>query len=122
MKPEKIFKDAESYVYIKRIGPLSFKEFLIVNQKNTLAQAVESHKERELTQSEVEELKEKLKEFFLVGGMPEIVKVWIETEDFEEVDRAKKRLVASYEDQFRKIKNKALQKKVFEIWKIFRLN
>ena len=43
-----------------------------------------------------------LKEYYIVGGMPEVVKTWIETGNFEEVENVQKEILSDYADDFAK--------------------
>lgn len=44
-----------------------------------------------------------LRLYMLVGGMPQAVNEYIETNDFQKVDVIKRSIISLYEDDFRKI-------------------
>jgi predicted AAA+ superfamily ATPase len=47
-------------------------------------------------------MKQLLKEYYIVGGMPEAVKTWVETHDISEVEEVQKEILADYADDFSK--------------------
>ncbi len=51
--------------------------------------------------------------YMLVGGMPQAVKTYIETKNFEEVDRVKRRIINLYEEDFIKIDPTGVASKFF---------
>lgn len=62
-------------------------------------------------------LSEKIKSYFIIGGMPEVVKIWVTTKDIEEVNRIQKQILEGYEDDFGKhTDTSSMQSKISIIW------
>lgn len=85
------------------INPLSFEEFLKGMKQELLLDYVESF---DFTQSIPEvihgKLMKYLQTYILIGGMPEAMAKWFETEDFIEVQRVHASILQTYEDDFNK--------------------
>lgn len=47
-------------------------------------------------------MKKLLREYYIVGGMPEVVKTWIETHDIDEVEEVQSEILKDYADDFSK--------------------
>jgi len=103
-------------VYIKKIQPLSFGEFLIANKENEICSLIENHKNTPLEKDKHFQAEELLRTYFIVGGMPESVKSWVEENDLELINYVKKSIINRYLEDFDLIKSKAEQKKVIAIW------
>lgn len=57
-----------------------------------------------------------LKKYFIIGGMPAAVSVWMDTKDFSEVTKVQRRLLRSYENDFSKHAPAATVPKIHHIW------
>jgi predicted AAA+ superfamily ATPase len=85
--------------------PLSFLEFLDADGRHALGDAVRaSSAEKPLEEPFHEILMDRLRAFLLVGGMPEAVKIFLETGDFTRVTRVHDDLINGYRDDFAKYK------------------
>lgn len=86
-----------------QLYPMSFKEFIIANDKAGL---IDTFKEwptdREIPKLYTAQMEELLKNYYIVGGMPEVVKTWIENHDYEEVEEVQKEILNDYADDFSK--------------------
>lgn len=86
-----------------QLYPMSFKEFIIANDR---ADLIDTFKEwptdREIPKLYTAPMEELLKNYYIVGGMPEVVKTWIETHDYEEVEEVQKEILDDYADDFSK--------------------
>lgn len=85
------------------MGPMTFTEFLIANGDENLVEYLGSidHIEQ-IPEAFFNPLEEKLKMYYVIGGMPEAVKVWVEDGDIKEVDRILSDILDSYESDFGK--------------------
>ena len=85
------------------LKPMSFTEFLMAdaaeNYVDYLASVDEFH---EIPNAFFEPLAEKLKHYFITGGMPESVRVWSEEHDPKAVDQVLSDIIYSYESDFGK--------------------
>lgn len=85
------------------MGPMTFKEFLLACGDNKLVEYINSiNKIEQIPDIFANQLIEKLKMYFVIGGMPEAVKAWIEDQDIKEVDRIQRAILDSYESDFGK--------------------
>lgn len=90
--------------------PLNFYEFLLANNEELLTDALINKKFDDITllKNKLEEL---LKIYCYVGGMPEVVKDYVENKDFERVNKLQKEILTSYDIDFSKhLSNADLEK------------
>jgi len=98
--------------------PLSFKEFLEAKGENLalewLAEATPQHPIGEASHVS---LLRAAKEYFIVGGMPEVVQSFLKTGQFLDLDRTQQSLLATYEsdlDKYPRSGQKKFMKLLFE--------
>lgn len=98
--------------------PMTFTEFLLADNQENLVQYMESiTKIEKIPDMIFNQLNEKIKSYFIIGGMPEVVKTWVSTKDIEKVNRIQKQILKGYEDDFGKHTDTAnMQAKVSIIW------
>lgn len=98
--------------------PMTFTEFLLADNQENLVKYMESiTKIEKIPDIIFDQLNEKIKAYFIIGGMPEVVKTWVVTKDIEEVNRIQKQILKGYEDDFGKHTDTAsLQAKISIIW------
>jgi predicted AAA+ superfamily ATPase len=84
-----------------KLFPLNFKEFLIATGKEQFAKLLDSQDFQMITRFK-ETYIESLKQYYFVGGMPEAVKNFSETNDFNEVREIQNRILIAYEQDFSK--------------------
>ena len=100
-----------------QLYPMSFKEFVIANGREDLIELFGAWPvDRPILPLYEEPYKRLLKEYYVVGGMPEAVKTWIDTKDFEEVERVQKEILDDYADDFSKHAPLAEVPKIRWIW------
>lgn len=63
-----------------------------------------------------DKLKNYLKQYLYIGGMPEVVKTYVETKDFIEVRRKQEVLLESYEQDFSKHAPNAIVPRIRQLW------
>jgi predicted AAA+ superfamily ATPase len=83
------------------LRPLSFYEFLYSLNESALVDALKA-KNWGVISVFTEKLKEYLRYYFYVGGMPEVVSAFAETRDWQLVRRIQNRILNSYEGDFSK--------------------
>lgn len=98
--------------------PMTFTEFLLADNQENLVKYMESiTKIEQIPDMIFNQLNEKIKSYFIIGGMPEVVKAWISNKDIEEVNRIQKQILKGYEDDFGKHTDLTnLQAKISIIW------
>lgn len=87
--------------------PLNFKEFLIATNKSKLAEFLPKYSATKPLDSFIhEQFIDILKKYFIVGGMPEAVKTYIDSNSFQQVRNVHSNLCNSYIDDFAKYHSK----------------
>lgn len=85
------------------IGPMTFTEFLLADGSENYAQYLSSVTAAEtIPDAFFSPLTEKLKQYFVTGGMPESVKAWVEDRDPAAVEKVLADIILSYESDFGK--------------------
>ena len=85
------------------MGPMTFEEFLLANGDENLYNYLKSIDTiEEIPDAFSTPLIEKLKMYYIIGGMPEPVLIWTEDGDIKEVDKAQLTMIDSYEGDFGK--------------------
>ena len=83
--------------------PMSFSEFLRACGSETLADYVESFKKSDSIPEPIgDKLTTFLRQYYITGGMPEVVSTWQKTGNIEEVERVQQNIINSYELDFAK--------------------
>jgi predicted AAA+ superfamily ATPase len=83
------------------LRPLSFSEFLLSLNESALADALNANKWDIISVFDAK-LREYLRYYLYVGGMPEVVDAFIQTRDWQLVRRIQNRILNSYEGDFSK--------------------
>lgn len=95
--------------------PLSFKEFLIAMGKDSIINLMDEHRWKELS-SLSKMLIELLRQYYYVGGMPEVVKNYVADQDILQVRKTQKQILADYRRDFSKHVPSSLLPKVNMVW------
>ena len=83
--------------------PMSFKEFAMACGRTDFIQVFENWAvDRAIPDSYSVQMKKLLKEYYVVGGMPEAVKTWVESGSVEEVEQVQNDILKDYADDFSK--------------------
>lgn len=86
-----------------QLYPMSFKEFVIANGREDMIEVFgEWPTDREIPKLYSVPMEKLLKEYYIVGGMPEAVKTWVQTQDIEEVEEVQNEILNDYADDFSK--------------------
>ena len=81
------------------LRPLNFYEFLLACGNELLTESLVE--EDTIVETFAAELRDKLLDFYITGGMPEVVRTWIETgHNIEKTEEVQKRILDSYEVDF----------------------
>ena len=84
-----------------KLYPLSFKEFLISTHNKQYADLLEAGDFKTITIFKQVYI-DALKQYYYVGGMPEVVQNFIDNKDFNEVRNIQKQILFAYEQDFSK--------------------
>ena len=84
--------------------PMDFEEFLWAIGDETMYPLVKNcyEKKQPLGQALHRKAMDLFRQYMIVGGMPQAVKAFAESRDFDKVDRAKRRILDLYRDDIRK--------------------
>ena len=97
--------------------PMTFSEFLIADGSSNLVDVMRQTKKiNEIPKLFEDMLIEKLKVFYIIGGMPEAVYSWINYKDIEKVNKIQKNILDSYENDFSKHTDANDANKISLIW------
>ncbi len=90
-------------VEIMNLYPMTFTEFLVANDKESLSIFLKQTP-KEIPAAVENVLSEQLHLYFIIGGMPESVKYYIDTQDFTGIKEIQNNLLYTYEQDFKKYK------------------
>ena len=98
-----------------KLYPMSFSEFIQASGRQQLLELLQSHKWVEISALSPSFI-DLLRQYYFVGGMPEVVKSYFEYNDLNEVRVIQKRILSDYEQDFSKHIPKNLLSKVKLVW------
>ena len=105
-------------VNFMQIDPMTFMEFLIANADENLAVYLDSIETLEpIPDAFFNPLYEKLKMYYVTGGMPESVRMWTEARDVAVMQEALADIIGAYERDFAKHPGVSEFPKISMIWK-----
>ena len=97
--------------------PMSYAEFLLANGETQLAEYLAAFKrEEKLSEPVANKLVTYLKQYYVTGGMPEVVRTWCETHDIEKTERIQQMILDSYQFDFSKHAPVKDFPKILAIW------
>lgn len=100
------------------LGPMTFSEVLLANGNEELLEYLENMSTLDaVPEFWFQMLLEKLKVYFVTGGMPEAVYNWIEKKDVETLQSTLSQLAGMYEHSFSVYTDQKTYTKVLNIWK-----
>jgi predicted AAA+ superfamily ATPase len=100
-----------------QMHPMTFYEFLKASDTASMLDLLLDHRfTEEIPQVLHERLLHLLRVFLMVGGMPEAVKTWFDTSDFDSVRQIHSEIITSYQNDFEKHALKADALKIQAVW------
>ena len=104
-------------VNFMQVDPMTFEEFLIANGDSNLAEYIQTIDTIEpIPDAFFNPLYEKLKMYYVTGGMPEPVRIWTEARDVNVMQEALSNIIEAYERDFAKHPNINEFPKISMIW------
>ncbi|MBQ3690753.1 MAG: ATP-binding protein [Bacteroidales bacterium] len=97
------------------IFPFTFEEFLMADDKEGMAQMLQTGDWLSISVFH-ERFIGWLREYYYIGGMPEVVKTYIETKDYSQVRKIQNQLLKAYKDDFSKHPPKEIVKRMLMVW------
>lgn len=97
--------------------PMTFSEFLTADNAQNLVDYMDSlEKIEKIPDIFFNQLEEKLKAYFIIGGMPEAVSAWVNEKDMELVNKIQDNILSAYESDFSKHTQDSEANKISLIW------
>lgn len=103
-------------VNVINIYPLSFSEFLIVNKENSFCERISNQAKQPLDEEEKKKLESYLKVYMITGGMPSVVKTYVDTMSMGKVEAEKAKILFAMEEEIEAIEQPALRNKVKQVF------
>lgn len=97
------------------LHPLNFSEFLDAMGKQSFIQAIEKADFR-LIENFSDQLIELLKQYYFVGGMPEVVKEFVKSKNYTQARAIQQNILNAYENDFSKHASIAQLPRIRMIW------
>ena len=105
-------------VNFMQIDPMTFSEFLLANGDENFVNYLNIVNDLEpIPDAFFNPLYEKLKMYYITGGMPESVLLWTETRDVSNMQNALSDIIEAYERDFAKHPDPSEYPKISMIWK-----
>lgn len=98
-----------------QLFPLSFMEFLANTGEEMLGNEL-GNKNWEIVSTFHEKLVEKLRLYYFIGGMPEAVSNYVETNDLKTVRSIQQKIITGYENDFAKHAPNEIVPKIKMVW------
>lgn len=98
-----------------KLYPLSFKEFLMAIGLERFAELLDK-RDYDMIKSFKQTYIDALKQYYYVGGMPEVVASFADEKDFNEARKIQKRILTAYEQDFSKHAPKEIVPKIRMLW------
>ena len=95
--------------------PLNFFEFLEALGEKQLVELIKNN-DIDLINVFSDKLKQYLKQYMYIGGMPEVVNAYVQNKDFGEVRRKQNELLIAYEQDFSKHAPNAVVPRIRQLW------
>lgn len=97
--------------------PMSFEEFVMADGGKKYIEGIRKlAPEKEMTELYTSPLEKYLKNYYIVGGMPEAVQAWVDSHDYKEVEAVQDRILKDYADDFGKHATPETATKIKLIW------
>lgn len=97
--------------------PMTFEEFVIADGGRKYLDGIKKMPFlQELPEIYTVPMEKYLKNYYIIGGMPEAVQTWIDTHDYKEVEEVQDRILKDYADDFGKYTSPDTATKIRLIW------
>lgn len=97
--------------------PMMFEEFVNADGGEAYIRGLsEMDPEREIPELYTEPMKKYLKNYYIIGGMPEAVQAWVDTHDYKEVEAVQDRILKDYRDDFGKYAKNSDAVRISLVW------
>ena len=98
--------------------PLSFEEFLMFQNQSALVEHLKlASPKNPLSDIFHKKLLQELRNFLILGGMPEVVATWCKTHDYLKCTQIQNDLLLSYQDDFSKYRKRVPASRIQEVFR-----
>jgi hypothetical protein len=97
------------------LHPMTFDEFLLALGEEELMEKL-TQKDWDVLSAFTEKLRQYLKTYFYIGGMPEVVETYLQTRDMDMVRDVQKEIIRDYEADFSKYVPSNLMGRINMVW------
>ena len=98
--------------------PLNFEEYLLAIGQESLAELIRKN-DMDMIKIFSNKYKSFLREYYYIGGMPEVVNTYVKYKDYNRVRKVQKEILLAYEKDFSKHVTEKDLPKVIQIWNNF---
>ncbi len=99
------------------LGPMTFEEFLLAMGKPKLMEFIQSYSfQTEIPDTIHNELLQYVKDFFVIGGMPEAVKEYSKTKSYLESQRVLSSILSTYRNDFNKYGHRVNNQRIEKVF------
>jgi len=102
-------------VDILNLLPMSFEEFLINNNEEPLVKVLQNQA-WDIIETFHEKLINYLRLYYFIGGMPEAVQIYLQTQNFSQVRKIQSDILTGYENDFAKYAPIEIVPKIRMVW------
>ena len=99
------------------MGPMTFEEYLNANEGEKLVRFLKEYSLKEAIPESIHKIAmDHLRIYFLIGGMPEVIKTFIESGSLLEADKIKYSILNTFRDDFAKYKGQQVLANLQEVF------
>lgn len=102
---------------VLRIRPMSFEEYLMAQKEHALITAIRNNKTKTLSELEEVAIKARLKEYMMIGGMPEVVNHFIKHKNMTAIRPLQQSIVKRYEQIIIRGLSSSMSQRCRRIWR-----
>ncbi len=96
-----------------RLEPMNFREFLLAKGEEKTVKHLQENVEDQIFRTV---LLDAFREYLFVGGMPEVVKHWVNHQDVARVDEIQERILLSYQSDFSKYPDERMAVRIKQVF------
>jgi predicted AAA+ superfamily ATPase len=99
------------------LHPMTLKEFLLASDDSSLVETLQHHDSSARFPDVMHhQLLHQVRSYLMIGGMPEAVKTWFATNDFEQVRQVQTEILTSYQNDFQKHTSESDAIRIQRVW------
>lgn len=100
-----------------KMYPMSFEEFVRADGGEKYIEGIKKQSlDRELSTLYTIPMEKYLKNYYIIGGMPEVVQTWVDTHDYKKIEEIQDQILSDYADDFGKYASAETATRIRLIW------